>query len=98
MKIIILRLRTARNIFNALPEDWKNIISPCTKYTFNSENVTATVDKIFLLSEYEIFGKNSYANSSTAIQKFFIQVKKRRIEHLQRKIFSRRRACFYDLR
>ena len=52
------------NIFDALPEDWKNIISPCTKYTFNSENVTATVDKIFLLSEYEVFGKNSYANSA----------------------------------
>ena len=52
------------DIFNAMPSDWKNIIYPCTKYTFNSENVTATVDKIFLLSEYEVFGKNAYANSA----------------------------------
>ena len=54
MKIIIWRLRTARNIC-------ENIFD---EYTFNFDNVTATVDKIFLLSEYEVFGKNSYANSS----------------------------------
>lgn len=59
-----LRKNICVDIFNELPEDWKNIISPCTKYTFNSENVTATVDKIFLLSEYEVFGKNSYANAA----------------------------------
>lgn len=59
------------DIFNALPDEWKAVITPCTKYTDNvgggsddSGNVTDTVDKIFLLSEFEVFGKKSYANSA----------------------------------
>ena len=59
------------DIFNALPTEWQNIISPCAKYTDNSGGgvddsnfVTPTADKIFLLSEYEVFGRNSYANSA----------------------------------
>lgn len=59
------------DIFNALPAEWQNIITPCTKYTDNSGGgvddsnfVTPTADKIFLLSEYEVFGRNSYANSA----------------------------------
>lgn len=66
------------NIFNALPAEWQNIITPCTKYTDNSGGgvddsnfVTSTADKIFLLSEYEVFGRNSYANF--AEQNFQIQ-------------------------
>ena len=63
--------------FNALPEEWKNIISHCTKYSDNvgdgsgaEENVTSTLDKIWLLAEYEVRGEcegrgeTSYANSS----------------------------------
>ena len=64
-----LRLNICSNIFDALPAEWKNIISPCTKFTDNtgggvddSTFVTSTVDKIFLLSEFEIFGKRSYSN------------------------------------
>ena len=64
-----LRLNICSNIFDALPEEWKNIISPCTKFTDNtgggvddSTFVTSTVDKIFLLSEFEIFGKRAYSN------------------------------------
>ena len=59
------------DIFNALPTEWQNIISLCTKYTDNigggvddSNFVTPTADKIFLLSEYEVLGKNSHANSA----------------------------------
>ncbi len=59
------------DIFNAPPDEWKAVITPCTKYTDNvgvgsddSSNVTDTVDKIFLLSEFEVFGKKSYANSA----------------------------------
>ena len=63
--------------FNALPEEWKNIISHCTKYSDNvgdgsgaEENVTSTLDKIWLLAEYEVRGEcegrgeTPYANSS----------------------------------
>lgn len=56
----------------ALPEEWKNIIRPCTKYSDNTgdnsggqeANVTSTLDKIWLLSEYEVFGIRKYANSA----------------------------------
>lgn len=60
-----------QNILNdflaALPQEWRDIISPCTKYTDNvggggTGNVTATRYKLFLLSEWEVFGDQSYAN------------------------------------
>lgn len=57
----------------ALPTDWQNIIAACTKYSDNtgggSNNasyVTATSDKIWLLSEMEVQGARSYANSAEA--------------------------------
>lgn len=55
----------------ALPSDLQAVISACTKYTDNTGGgsdtasyVTATSDKIFLPSEYEIQGARSYANSA----------------------------------
>ena len=66
-----LRENICADIFNALPAEWQNIVSICTKYTDNtgggvddSSFVTSTSDKIFLLSEYEVFGKKSHANSA----------------------------------
>ena len=57
----------------ALPTAWQNIIAACTKYSDNtgggSNNasyVTATSDKIWLLSEMEVQGTRSYANSAEA--------------------------------
>ena len=57
----------------ALPMAWQNIIAACTKYSDNtgggSNNasyVTATSDKIWLLSEMEVQGTRSYANSAEA--------------------------------
>lgn len=55
----------------ALPTDWQNIITACTKYSDNKGTatntatcVTATQDKIWLLAEYEAFGQIYYANSA----------------------------------
>jgi hypothetical protein len=55
----------------ALPTDWQNIITACTKYSDNkgaatntAACVTATQDKIWLLAEYEAFGQIYYANSA----------------------------------
>ena len=55
----------------ALPADWQNIIVACTKYSDNTgggsdtaSKVTSTQDKIWLLSEFEVQGKRSYANSA----------------------------------
>lgn len=56
---------------SALPADWQNVIVACTKYSDNrgggsntASYVTATQDKIWLLSEFEVHGSRSYANSA----------------------------------
>ena len=62
-----LRKNICTDILNALPEEWRSVIAPCTKFTDNtgggndSNSVTSTADEIFLLSEFEVFGKKSYA-------------------------------------
>ena len=55
----------------ALPSDLRAVMQPMTIYTDNTgggtntaSNVTASVDYLPLLAEYEIFGTRSYANSS----------------------------------
>lgn len=56
----------------AFPSDLKAVLGSCTKYTHNtsglsdnnlSSNITATVETVFLLAEYEIFGLRTGANS-----------------------------------
>lgn len=54
----------------ALPEELRKYMKPMTVYTDNvagntnvQANVTATVDYLPLLAEWEIFGKRTYANS-----------------------------------
>lgn len=57
---------------SALPSAWQNVISTCTKYTDNTGGgsntasyVTATTDgKIWLLAEFEVYGKQTWANSA----------------------------------
>ena len=58
---------------NALPAALKSVLKSVTKYTDNTggrstaaSNVTATTDYFFLLSEYEVFGSISNANSNEA--------------------------------
>lgn len=55
---------------SAMPSAWQNVIAPCTKYSDNTGGgsdtasyVTSTTDYIFLLSEYEVQGARSHANS-----------------------------------
>jgi hypothetical protein len=57
--------------YNALPNDWQNAICPVVKYTDNhgggtdtASYITASYEKVFLLSEFEVFGTRSYANSA----------------------------------
>ena len=54
-----------------IPDALRAALKPVTKYTDNTGNssssanaVTATTDYFFLLSEYEVFGSISYANSN----------------------------------
>ena len=56
---------------NAMPSDLQAVLKATTKYSDNTGGgsdtvsyVTATTDDIFLLSEFEVFGTRTYANSS----------------------------------
>lgn len=56
---------------SAMPTEWQNVIAACTKYSDNTGGgsntasyVTTTSDKIWLLSEFEVQGARSYANSA----------------------------------
>ena len=52
-------------IIAVIPAALRNVLKSVTKYTDNRANgVTATTDYFFLLSEYEVFGSISYANSN----------------------------------
>lgn len=55
----------------AMPSEWQSVIAACNKYTDNTAGgndtasyVTATSDQIFCLSEFEVFGTRSQANSA----------------------------------
>lgn len=55
---------------NAMPSAWRNVIASCTKYSDNTGGgsdtasyVTSTTNYIFLLSEFEVQGARTYANS-----------------------------------
>ena len=55
-----------------IPAALRAVLKSVTKYTDNTGNsssasaVTATTDYFFLLSEYEVFGSTTYANSNEA--------------------------------
>lgn len=60
----------ANTLMAALPADLRAVLKPITKYTDNvaggsgdvEANVTATIDYLPLLAEYEVFGSKTYAN------------------------------------
>lgn len=61
----------ANSFLAALPADLRAAMKSTTKYTDNTGGgsntasyVTATTDYLFLLSEFEVFGSRSYANSA----------------------------------
>lgn len=61
----------ANSLLAALPSDLRAVMKSTTKYTDNTGGgsntasyVTATTDYLFLLSEYEVHGTRSYANSA----------------------------------
>ena len=62
----------AGTIIAVIPAALRAVLKSATKYTNNTGNssaasaVTATTDYFFLLSEYEVFGSTTYANSNEA--------------------------------
>lgn len=56
---------------NIMPVAWQNVLTPCTKYSDNTGGtsdtasyVTPTADRIWILAEYEYYGKRFQANSA----------------------------------
>lgn len=59
-----MRTRECVNLLNCLPSDLQAIVKTTTKYTSagdRSTNIVSSSDKIFLLSEFEIFGDIFYS-------------------------------------
>ena len=62
----------SETFIGVLPAALRAVLKSVTKYTNNTGNslaasaVTATTDYAFLLSEYEVFGSTTYANSNEA--------------------------------
>lgn len=61
----------ANTLLAALPSDLRAVMKSVTKYSDNTGGgndtasyVTATTDYLFLLAEFELFGKRTYANSA----------------------------------
>lgn len=66
----VIRLRWLNVEFLAcMPPEWVDVMGATTKYTDNMGNsnvegsVTDTTDRMFLMSEYELYGTRSYANT-----------------------------------
>lgn len=52
------------SLMAVLPEDLLAVMKQVTKWTQNSSILSATTDYTFLMAEFEIFGKRTYANSA----------------------------------
>lgn len=66
-----MRTSTLKNIFSKLPADLQNVIKAVNKLTSagnNSATINTTSDKLFLLSEVEIFGSTDYSKSGEGSQ------------------------------
>ena len=51
----------ANTLMAALPADLRAVMKPATKYTYNGDDVSATIDYLPLLAEFEVQGVLSYA-------------------------------------
>ncbi len=68
-KSSIMRATICTSFLSALPTAWQSVIAACPKYTDNVggggtllDSVTQTSDKIWLLSEFEVYGTRTNAN------------------------------------
>lgn len=67
-----MRTLLNQSFLAAMPTAWRAVIAEVTKYTDNvgggkghvDGNISATVDKIWLLSEFEVHGTQDYANQA----------------------------------
>ena len=66
-----MRNTVCPSLFAAMPSAWQDVIAPCTKYTDNTggnplvpQAVTATADRIWLASQFELRGATGYINTA----------------------------------
>ena len=70
-----MRNTVCPSLLAAMSSEWQAVVTPCTKFTDNvggnplaESSVTATADKVFLLSQYEIMGAVSqYINPAEPV-------------------------------
>ena len=66
-----MRTSVLNSIFSSLPADLQNVIRPVNKLTSagnQSATINTTSDRLFLLSEVEIFGSTTYSKSGEGSQ------------------------------
>lgn len=90
---------------SAMPTAWQNVIAACTKYSDNTGGgsdtasyVTSTSDKIWLLSEFEVQGARSYANSAEKNYQVQYDYYKNGNSKIKYQHSSTGSACFWWLR
>lgn len=54
---------TAGTFLSLLPQEVRNVMKVCTKYTYIPSSVTATSDLLWLMSEYELMGSITYGST-----------------------------------
>ncbi len=92
-------------LLSAMPTAWQNVIAACNKYSDNtgggSDNasyVTSTSDKIWLLSEFEVQGTRTYANSAEKNYQAQYDYYKNGNSKIKYRHDSTGSACFWWLR
>jgi hypothetical protein len=45
-----------------IPAELRTVIKPCAKFTRNGDEMDKTIDKLFVLSEQEVFGRKIWSN------------------------------------
>src|SRR5574344_817845 len=57
-----LRKTLAAMYDSDIPAELKAVIKPCAKFTRNGDEMEKTIDKLFVLSEQEVFGRKIWSN------------------------------------
>lgn len=98
-KLSKMRLINMEEFYNLLPSDLQDIISVINKYTYNisTSSIEDTQDKLFLLSEYEIFG-NDDSNEKDYQQQYDYYKNSSTIERIRQQDNSIANSCIWYLR
>ena len=64
----VIRQKFLPKLLEAMPNEWTGVMNYAIKYTYNpsASAVTSESDKLFILSEYEVYGSHNAAHADEA--------------------------------